>query len=91
MAKDKGWLVTQDWRQYDVHYHSVVEYPGCLHGDIEAAIEEARRRKIGQLFRNPLVALRYAVKLYQLKGARGFAEEIGYKLGFILKSLRRRP
>ena len=87
LAKEKGWLLTEDWNKYDCHYTSVVEYPDCKKEDIESAIALARKRKVMQVLRNPYVALSYFIKLWKLKGSRGLASEIMKKSSFILKAI----
>jgi radical SAM superfamily enzyme YgiQ (UPF0313 family) len=85
MAKEKGWLTTDDWGQYECHYHAVVRYPGCDPKDIIAAIDEARQRKVRQLLRHPWLALRYAFKQFQLLGPGGFLKEVYRKGTFMIR------
>ena len=87
MAEEKGWLTTADWSNYECHYNAVVEYPGCSKENILAAIELSRQKKVKQLLRNPAVAIRYIIKLYQLNGFKGFLREIFKKMVFTLKAL----
>jgi len=87
MAKENGWLVSSDWRDYECHFSAVVQYPDCRKEDIEAAIALARKKKVAQLFRNPFVAFNYVVKFYRLKGFRGFYGEFLKMGGFAFKAL----
>ena len=87
MAEEKGWLTTADWSNYECHYNAVVEYPGCSKENILAAIELSRQKKVKQLLRNPAVAIRYIIKLYQLNGLKGFLGEIFKKMVFTLRAL----
>lgn len=87
MSEEKGWLVTNDWREYNCSYTAVVEYSGCSKKEIEAAIELARQKKVKQVLRNPLVAFGYIIKLYRMKGPKGFAREVKKRLSFALRAL----
>lgn len=87
IAKEKGWLATENWEEYEGNYSAVVEYPGCSRKDIVAAINLAREKKIKQMFKNPFVAAAYIYKLYKMKGAREFFKELLQKGGFALKVL----
>lgn len=87
MAEEKGWLVTKDWRNYESQYNVVVEYPDCKKEVIQAAIELARKKKVKQILHNPLIAVGYILKLYQIKGFRDFFIELLQKGNFALKAL----
>jgi len=87
LAKEKGWLLTEDWSKYDCHYTSVVEYPNCKKEDIESAITSARKRKVIQVLSNPYVAMSYFIKLCKLKGLRGITSEIMKKSSYMIKAI----
>ncbi len=87
MAKENGCLVTDDWSKFEPHYSSVVSYPACKKEEIESVIEQAREKKIKQLFKNPLVMFRYAVKLCKIKGFKGFMKEFFCRISFLVKAL----
>ena len=87
MAKKNNWLVAPDWTGYDSLAKSAVSYPGCSKKDIEEAMEEAGRRKIRQFMKNPMNALRYIWKLYQLNGLNGFIKEVSKKGMFVMRSI----
>lgn len=87
MAQENGWVITKDWRKYDCHYTSVIEYPACRKEDIEDAIELARQQKVKQMLKNPGVAFAYFLKLCRLKGYRGMLKEISQKIFFVIKAL----
>jgi len=87
MAEDKGWLITKDWTKFECHYSCVVEYPNCKKEQILGAIELARQKKVKQVLKNPLVAIRYIIKLYNLKGFKGFLKEFSRIGPFVFKAL----
>lgn len=87
LAKEKGWLLTENWEKYDGHYTSVIEYPNCKKEEIEAMAELARRRKVSQFLKNPLLIVSTMIKIYRLKGFKGFFKELSQKTVFLLKAL----
>jgi len=87
MAVKNKWLATRDWSQFESAASPVIEYPHCTREDISRAIENARRRKVKQFFKNPVNAARYMWKLYRMKGARGFFKEVANKAGCVLRSI----
>lgn len=87
MAREHGWLVTQDWSQFDALNRCVVEYPECSREQILAAMEEARRRKVRQFLKNPGKAMIYIWKLYRVEGFSRFIRNLAGKVHFALQAL----
>jgi len=87
MAEENRWLATRDWRKYECFYSAVVEYPDCSKEDILAAMELARQKKVKQVLKNPMVAANYIIKLYKIKGLKGFSQEFIQRVAFFIKAL----
>ncbi len=83
-AVREGWLITDDWSQWDGAGSSVLSYPKCTPEDIMQALEQARRMKIRQLLKNPPVLAQYIWKLYQIKGASGLAKDMINKTRYLI-------
>lgn len=87
MAKEKGWLTSEDWSDYEPHYHAVIQYPDCSKDSLLMAMESARAKKVKQLLKNPLVACGYLFKLYRSQGIKMFFRDISLKGAFALKGI----
>lgn len=87
MAVKNKWLSTNDWTKFESTASVVVEYAGCSKDYILQTMDEVRKRKVRQFFKNPFYVIVYAWKIYRLKGAKGFCDEILKKSKFVLRSL----
>jgi anaerobic magnesium-protoporphyrin IX monomethyl ester cyclase len=87
MAKEHGWLTTEDWSQFEGLESCVVSYPECSREDILAAMALVRTRKVRQFFRDPAKAARYLWKFYRMKGWRALFAAVAEKGAFALKAL----
>ncbi len=85
-AKEKGWLTTTDWSEYEGTSNPVMNYPECSTQDLIDALDEVARRKVKMFLRNPVNVAKYLWKLLKLKGVRGFASEITKKGRFAIGS-----
>ncbi len=85
LAKQNGWLVTDDWSRFDGAESPVIRYPDCSPDDIIACINQAKRKKIIHLATNPIVLGQYAWKLFKMKGFTGLVKELVSKLCFLLE------
>jgi len=85
MAKREGWLITDDWSQFDGGESPVISYDQCTREDIIAGIEKAKKRKIVRLMTHPAVLTQYLWKLYKIEGFRGLLKEIAAKSGYLLE------
>lgn len=86
-AKSAGWLATDDWSRYDPLTFGVLRYPECSPEDLEAGMEQVRRRKAKQFLGSPKKVATYLWKSYRLMGARKFAVDCLQKARFAATSL----
>ncbi len=79
MAKQNGWLTTDDWSSFEGGCSPVIEYPLLKRDQIVAALEEAKRRRIGNLLRNPAVFFQYLRKIHRTEGTVGMLRDMARK------------
>jgi len=89
LAKQNGWLITDDWSMFDGGESPVLSYPECSRQDIIDGLERAKRRKIMRLITHPAVLTQYLWKLYKIKGFWGLMGEITGKAGYLLESRKK--
>ncbi len=71
-AKQNGWLVTEDWRDFDPAGKSVLSYPNYTNADIEAMLAYAFRRwYLHILTRQPGTLLHHFRSTYRREGVAG--------------------
>jgi radical SAM superfamily enzyme YgiQ (UPF0313 family) len=84
-AKQKGWLTTLNWEDYDGCHGSVLSYPDLPGEAIVAAVRRARKRLIWKVLLDPPQLLKYLRMIHSLSGWRGLwstaVEKTGYLLG----------
>jgi len=83
-AKANDWLRTTNWSEYEGQGSSVLKYQDLNEADLLWAMAEARRMKIRKLLANPLVLVRYAIKLLRMMGPAELLRDVRRKAGFLL-------
>lgn len=85
IAKENGWLITDDWSKYEGAGTAVISYPELSAKQIEEGIKRVRKKKILSLIKNPPALMAFLWKLFKMKGFKGLLEEIIKKSGFLFK------
>ncbi len=86
-AKDEGWLVTDDWSQYDPLSSCVLQYEECTPQDIVAGMHQVRRRKAKQMLTDPRKMATYLWKTFRLMGPRTFVRDCLQKARFVASNM----
>ena len=86
-AVNEGWLVSEDWSEYDPLNACVLSYPECSPDEIVAGMDQVRRRKAQQFLGDPRKALGYLWKSYRLMGPRRFALDVLKKARYVASSV----
>ncbi|MFH1328817.1 MAG: radical SAM protein [Candidatus Bathyarchaeota archaeon] len=68
MAKEKGWLVTDDWTRYDGSSYAVVSYPKLTNTDIEQLHQKALKQFYKRAIVRAAVSPRKVINLARAKG-----------------------
>ncbi|MBD3204410.1 radical SAM protein, partial [Candidatus Woesearchaeota archaeon] len=84
MAKENGWLITEDWTKFEGAQTPVISYENVTEKDLQDAIEYAKKKRIIQILKRPEVAFQYLTKIYNMKGFSGLIKEAYQKTHFLL-------
>lgn len=84
LARRSGWLITEEWSEYDGAGNPVIEYPECGREDIVRAMEEVRRRRMWSIIVRPHLLLKYLHKTWRMEGFLGLLREVGAKVSYLL-------
>lgn len=87
MVIKNGWLVTDDWSQFEGTMTPVISYPSCSRQDLAEALAEVKRRKVRLFLKNPKNVFIYIWKLFRHLGFRGFCGDVAKKGRYVLRVL----
>jgi anaerobic magnesium-protoporphyrin IX monomethyl ester cyclase len=88
LAKKEGWLTTEDFRKFEGSCTPVISYPECKPEDIIEGINNASRKKIKKLLKNPKVLVLYIFKIYRIHGPLKLILDLVNKFMYIMKLKR---
>jgi anaerobic magnesium-protoporphyrin IX monomethyl ester cyclase len=83
-AKEKGWLTTFNWEDYDGCHGSVLSYPGLSGEEIVKAVRDCRKRLIWQVLFNPPQLAGYLKMIHNLSGWKGLWETAREKTSYLM-------
>ncbi len=85
-AREKGWLKTEDWSQYEGQNSVVLRYDDLEPSDITGAMDWVRKQKMLRLVRHPLHLSFFLWKLLKMKGFFGLVKDLWFRLHFLVKA-----
>ncbi len=86
MAKENGWLITDDWSKFEGAGSPVIEYPQCSKEDIIRGVSLSKKRKLLRVAYNPRIFVQYVKKIYDMEGVAGVLRNLWDKGSFIIRS-----